>query len=326
MLDFTNIKIGSPIKAQDIAALRQAVQEQGLRANEYRVPEQTQMPCVLDQDVPMFGFARITSGSFLDENSAWIYVGAERHNWVMFLSDYAAGTTGVCEVIPYHRPVMLRTGGMPMNGRRYDLGTMQEDEGGEFTCVGVTKDPAVFWYVRNAGVGSGGGTAELFAIVMNEVIATPEDWDYNTNQLPPTGRIKIYGKNYAPDPVTGEITYDLCTADFLSDYCNEIIPINTSIGIHGPYIALDSNNVPVQCYVAKRTEGVYVGQTSNAIQGPNQATTISIDNGTGSHVLINITLPVIGPSTTFPANEKVWVRRDWGVNGEQLFIFRARCL
>jgi len=59
-------------------------------------------------------------------------------------------------VIPYDRPVMLRTGGSPSNGQRYDLPSVAPNPDGEFTCVGKTLDPEVFWYVRNAGVG---GTA-----------------------------------------------------------------------------------------------------------------------------------------------------------------------
>jgi hypothetical protein len=37
--------------------------------------------------------------------------------------------------------------------QRYDIATMQASEGGEFTCVGVTKDPAVFWHIRNVDAG-----------------------------------------------------------------------------------------------------------------------------------------------------------------------------
>ena len=121
MLDHLDIRIGSPITARDINSIRALTVEQSLRPHEFDDQSQTQIPCVLHSNVPRFGFTRIMASDFIDDGYAWITGGDGGHNWVMFDSEYSAGTTGVCEVIPYDRPVMLRTGGSPSNGQRYDL-------------------------------------------------------------------------------------------------------------------------------------------------------------------------------------------------------------
>ena len=332
MLNHLDIRIGSEIKARDINAIRSLAVEQSLRPHEFDDKSQTQIPCVLSQNVPRFGFTRITTSSFMDDTNAWITGGDGGHNWVMFDSEYYADTTGVCEVIPYDRPVMLRTGGYPVNGLRYDLPCydlpfLSVNLDGEFTCVGKTLDPEVFWYIRNAGVGGTG--QKIYATVIESIPATPSDYDHTSDILPPSGRIRIYGKQYEEE--NEQKNYDYCTADFLSDDCDEIIPEGTSITVHGPYTKYDVNDdngevVAVFYYVADKNEGVYVGKTSSAITGPNEVTTMSIKNGSDDHELTNIRFPLLTESQTLPSDETVWVRRDFGEGGVRLYIVRARCV
>jgi len=160
ILGFSTIQPGARIQARDINFLVKHLEEVRNRPLDPKQPELHDIPCRMNVNVVRFQYLQITPDIFHDDAWAWITVGTAGHNWVMFDADYDAGTTGVCRVIPYDRPVMLRTGGNPQNGLRYDIADMQASDEGEFTCVGKTLDPAVFWYIRNAGVG-GGGTAPL---------------------------------------------------------------------------------------------------------------------------------------------------------------------
>jgi len=208
-----------PITASDIRLLKSYVEENAARPMEGQRQENRDIPCVLNVDVQQFSFLRIAHSDFLDDVEPWISATATGgHNWLMFESEYLAGQTGVCKVIPYDMPVMLRTGGSPQNGHRYNLPSVQEDENGEFTCVGMTMDAEVFWYVRNAGVGGGGSTptpSETFATVILPICRAINphaqgDWNIPFGNVFETqfnsrshfaaacGYIAIDGKNYSP--------------------------------------------------------------------------------------------------------------------------------
>jgi len=178
-----------------------------------------------------------------------------------------------------------------------------------------------FCYILLGGGGEGGGETKTRAVVLVAIPATPANFDYESDTLPPCGRIRIYGKTYEEDE-----DYDLCAADFLSDTCDEIIPVSTSIEVHGPYTRLNEEDEAVPYYVAVRTEGVYVGDISSAITGPNAVTTISIKNGESEHTLTNLRFPLLASNGRLTAGTTVWVRRDFGPQGEHLYIVRARCV
>lgn len=163
MLENQNIRPGQPIKASDFRSVVDAVNELNMRPMPKSNVPTNKMPCLLPVDMSRYGYLQIVEhNSFLNTSLPWIAVGVDGSNWVMFDSEWQAGTMAACEVIPYHVPVMLRTGGAPLLGRTYDIATMEEVEDGEFTCVGQTLEPDVFWYVRNGG-SSGGGSGNNVA-------------------------------------------------------------------------------------------------------------------------------------------------------------------
>ncbi|MDR0326829.1 MAG: hypothetical protein LBI05_00885 [Planctomycetaceae bacterium] len=168
---------------------------------------------------------------------------------------------------------------------------------------------------------SGGTTIQ--ALVMEAIPATPSDWDYSTDALPPHGKIKIYGRTY-----TKADDYDLCAADFLARINNEVIPVPETIGVHGPYVSttLDDNGKPKIYYVAKQNEGIFQATTKSAITGPTAVTSVDIKNGDGVATFTNIQFPLLTSTQTLPTNSPVWIRRDWGTQGVRLYIVRARCV
>jgi hypothetical protein len=137
---------------------------------------------------------------------------------------------------------------------------------------------------------TGEGSVAIQALVMEAIPATPSNWDYSTDALPPHGKIKIYGKTYE-----SEDDYDLCAADFLAAINNEVIPVPETIGIHGPYVSttLDDDRKPKIYYVAKRTEGIFQATTKSAITGPTAVTSVDIKNGDGVATFINIQFPIL---------------------------------